>query len=305
MRLGALAAKDSLVPAGWLKAGGDRTTEQSLRRFGLSGPLVEQFLRPFLSGVFLERELSTSARFFHLVWRSFARGQICLPANGMGAIPAQLAGLLHPAVLRLRQTVRAVRPREVTLAGGERLAARAVVIATDPATAVRLLPGLPEVPMRGVTTVYHRADESPLGEPTLVLDGENQLVANTAVLTDAAPTYGPGTGALVSTSVLGGDHGAELEIAVRARLATLYDTDTSGWDHLSTCRVPAALPAMPAPHPLRRPVRLVPGMYVCGDHRDTSSIQGAMVSGRRAAAAVLADLGDPVLGADRSGVGDR
>jgi predicted NAD/FAD-dependent oxidoreductase len=35
---------------------------------------------------------------------------------------------------------------------------------------------------------------------------------------------------------------------------------------------------------------LVDGVYVCGDHRDTSSIQGALVSGRRAAQAVLAVL---------------
>jgi predicted NAD/FAD-dependent oxidoreductase len=31
-------------------------------------------------------------------------------------------------------------------------------------------------------------------------------------------------------------------------------------------------------------------VYVCGDHRDNASIQGAMVSGRRAAEAVIADL---------------
>jgi predicted NAD/FAD-dependent oxidoreductase len=50
---------------------------------------------------------------------------------------------------------------------------------------------------------------------------------------------------------------------------------------------------MVAPHPLRRRVRLERGLYVCGDHRDTSSIQGALVSGRRAAAEVLADLRAP------------
>ncbi|WP_254715858.1 FAD-dependent oxidoreductase [Actinomadura sp. NAK00032] len=48
--------------------------------------------------------------------------------------------------------------------------------------------------------------------------------------------------------------------------------------------------AMPPPLPLRRPVRLRPSRYVCGDHRDTGSAQGALVSGRRAAEAVLADL---------------
>jgi hypothetical protein len=50
-------------------------------------------------------------------------------------------------------------------------------------------------------------------------------------------------------------------------------------------------------HPDQRPgfcpkqaVRLGDGRYVCGDHRDTASIQGALYSGRRTASAVLADL---------------
>ena len=52
---------------------------------GVSPQFIETFLRPFLSGVLLERELSTSARFTDLVWRSFARGTIAVPALGMGA----------------------------------------------------------------------------------------------------------------------------------------------------------------------------------------------------------------------------
>jgi hypothetical protein len=48
---------------------------------------------------------------------------------------------------------------------------------------------------------------------------------------------------------------------------------------------------MPVPLDMRRPVRTPSGAYVAGDHRDTSSIQGALVSGRRAADAVLEDLG--------------
>ena len=48
---------------------------------------------------------------------------------------------------------------------------------------------------------------------------------------------------------------------------------------------------MPPPHDVRRPVRLLSGLYVCGDHRDTSTVQGALFSGRRAARAVLQDFG--------------
>jgi monoamine oxidase len=81
---------------------------------------------------------------------------------------------------------------------------------------------------------------------------------------------------------------------VRTALARLHGTDTSRWEHLATYDLPRALPGMRAPHPMQRPVRLVDGddrVYVAGDHRDTSSIQGALVSGRRAATAVLDDLG--------------
>jgi hypothetical protein len=37
-------------------------------------------------------------------------------------------------------------------------------------------------------------------------------------------------------------------------------------------------------------VALGEGLFVCGDHRDTASIQGALFSGGRTATAVLAHL---------------
>ncbi len=57
--------------------------------------------------------------------------------------------------------------------------------------------------------------------------------------------------------------------------------------HLHTVAVPRALPALPAGSPLRRDVALGDGLFVAGDHRDTPSQQGALVSGRRTAEAVL------------------
>jgi hypothetical protein len=39
---------------------------------------------------------------------------------------------------------------------------------------------------------------------------------------------------------------------------------------------------------LAREVRVGDRIWVCGDHRDTASIQGALVSGRRCADAILA-----------------
>jgi predicted NAD/FAD-dependent oxidoreductase len=90
----------------------------------------------------------------------------------------------------------------------------------------------------------------------------------------------------VSTSVLGPDR-ENLESSVRSRLATLYEADTTDWEHVATYTIPDALPAMPPPHPLSRPRRLSARHYACGDYRASGSIQGALASGARAAREVL------------------
>ncbi|MGZ6827981.1 MAG: FAD-dependent oxidoreductase [Mycobacteriales bacterium] len=254
----------------------ERSAYDALRAQGMSDTVIDRFVRPFLTGVFLEDELATSSRFFDMVWRSFARGTQCVPATGMQAIPAQLASRLPAGVLRLGSPV-------------DRLpTARAVVVATDPVTAgARAGTAVPA--MRGGTTHYHLADEPPTRERAIVLDAERSgPVANSVVLTNVAPSYAPGR-VLVSSSVVSGPAD---EPTVRAHLSRMYGADTSRWEHVTAVEVPQALPSMAPPQGrLRRPVRVRDGVWVCGDSRDSASIQGALVSGRRAATSVLQALG--------------
>ncbi|GAA3544353.1 NAD(P)/FAD-dependent oxidoreductase [Streptomyces osmaniensis] len=285
--LAAITAGDALLPTKLVKRRTDRSVADSLTRAGLSDATVQDLLRPFLSGVFLEDRLETSARFFHLVWRSMVRGTLCLPAKGIGAVPAQLARGLPAGVLRLETPVADVISSGVLLADGEELPAQAVVVATDAATAARLLPGLSVPEGRTVTTYYHAAGTRPLTEPTLLVDGTGSVL-NTCVLTEVSSSYAPPGTSLVSTSVLSGDEPGAHDAVLR-RLAEMYDADTSAWSQVGTCTVPSALPAMPPPWPLSRPTRFGAGRYVCGDHRATGSVQGALASGTRAAREVRAD----------------
>ncbi|MCH0556903.1 FAD-dependent oxidoreductase [Streptomyces sp. MUM 16J] len=94
--LAALTGRDALAPAVLVRRAPDVSTRRALAAAGFSDGFVERFFRPFLSGVFLEDDLVTSGRFFHLVWRSMARGTLCLPAAGIGAVPEQLASALPP-----------------------------------------------------------------------------------------------------------------------------------------------------------------------------------------------------------------
>lgn len=282
--IGRLAAGAALHSADTLLARRETTTYDALRARGLSDTVIDRFFRPFLSGIFLEDELATSSRLFDLIWRSFARGTQCVPGRGMGAIPAQLAAGLD---VRLSTPVDAVAAGEVR-AGGERLRPRAVVVATGGPAAGRLLPGLDVPASRSVTTHYHLAPEPPVSEKAIVLDGEGGgPVANTVVLTNAAPSYAPGRH-LIASSVVAGDSS---EPAVRAHLSRLYGVDTARWEAVAAYTIVDALPSSAPPMGrFRKAVRLEPGLYVCGDHRDSASIQGALVSGRRAATAVLEQL---------------
>ncbi|MFE0642957.1 FAD-dependent oxidoreductase [Streptomyces sp. NPDC058877] len=289
LAMGLLSARDALEPASLVRNRRDGTTRAALARAGVSPELVETFFRPFLSGVFLEDRLETSARVFHLVWRSFLRGTLCLPAEGIGAVPAQLAARLPPGVLHTATPVDGFVDGGVWLADGAVVGASAVVVATGMTAAARLLPGLRVPSGRTVTTVYHAAERSPLPEPALVVDPQRRFL-NTCVLTEVHPGYAQDGRALVSTSVLG-ELPPEEEGRLGEALAEAYDTDTHSWQTVHRITVRDALPAMPPPHPLTRTTRFDAGVYVCGDHRATGSVQGAMASGARAAREVLADLG--------------
>jgi phytoene dehydrogenase-like protein len=267
----------------------DSTALLALQRAGVSGRLLETTLRPFLAGVLGEAELATSRRFLDLALRAFVRGTPGVPTGGMGEIPRQLAARLPDAALLTRARVEAVTATIARTAEGEHRA-RAVVVATDPVTAARLVPGLPEPRMHALTTFYHLADEPPTHLAALHVDGHRRgPVLNTSVISNVAPTYAPPDRHLVSSTVLGARDDAATERSVRDQLALIYGRETRRWKHVRTYAIPHALPAMPAPLDVRKPVS-VGGLVVAGDHRDTSSIQGAMVSGRRAAAAVLDQL---------------
>ncbi|MFE5616997.1 NAD(P)/FAD-dependent oxidoreductase [Streptomyces sp. NPDC056524] len=288
LALSALSARDALAPASVLRRGTDGTTRDALAAAGVSPRLVETFFRPFLSGVFLEDRLETSARFFHLVWRSMLRGTLCLPAAGIGAVPVQLASRLPQGVLRTGTPVSALTPGGVALSDGSEVPARAVVVATGQRVAAELLPGLRVPDGRTVTTVYHAAARPPSEEPVLVVDSRRRFL-NTCVLTAVQPGFSTDGRALVSTSVLGSPGAADTAILLRA-LGEVYGAETADWELVHRVTVTDALPAMPGPTPLSRTARWAPGRYVCGDHRATGSLQGALASGARAARTVLDDL---------------
>src|SRR5215207_6817915 len=164
---------------------------------------------------------------------------------------------------------------------------------TSAPEAAALVPGVVAPASKASTTWYHLADVPPdalvEGRPVLTLDGDGTgPISSTVPLSHVSASYASGGRVLVTSLAVGERGSADDERAARTQLAALYGEATGGWDHVATYVVPHSLPAMPPPHDFRRPVVVTDGLYVCGDHRDSASQQGAMVSGRRAAESILA-----------------
>lgn len=288
VRLAALCAMELATPPERLKAATETGTRRALESAGLSDSFIDSTLRPVLASIFFDTELDTSSRVLRLACRSMLRGTIALPAAGIGAVPLTLAAELPVNTLEFEHAVTRLTDAGVLLADGSEIPAGHVVVATDPATAEELLPDVPAVGSVPVTTYYHAAAQPPLHEPILLVDA-SLSVLNTMVVSNALPSSAPPDTALIATT-LATDAPPD-ETAVRERLAVLYETDTSDWHNIATYRIERALPSMKPPWPLIRRCRVGERRYLCGDHRATGSIQGAMASGARAAREVLAACG--------------
>lgn len=274
----------------------ETSTLKTLQAQGFSNSMIERFFRPFFSGVFFERELASSSRMFEFVFRMLAAGDIALPAGGIGAISAQLAESLPDGSINTHAPVAQVEEGRVILASGEEVQGRKVVLATDGSETARLLEKEQPFATVSCACLYFAASRPPVAEPILVLDGENTgPVTNLAVVSNVARSYAPPGFSLMQATVVGNpkmpDH--DLEAKSRAQLARWFGPEVGDWRLLRIYRITDALPDQrpPTPDPLSQPVRVSPWLFVCGEYRSLSSIHWAMVSGRRAAEAILQELG--------------
>ncbi|MDX1429304.1 MAG: FAD-dependent oxidoreductase, partial [Rhodothermales bacterium] len=273
----------------------ETTTQQALESRGFSPMVIERFFRPFLGGIMLDRSLRGSSRMFEFVFRMFSKGAAAVPADGMRRIPAQLAGNLPVGSIRLESRVSEVRRGEVVTDDGDRFQASAVVVAVDGPAANKLL-GTDDSPdYVHVYNLYFAAAKPPLNDPLLILNGDGiGPVNNAVILTNVAPSYSKSGACLISVTVLSDWRGDEdLESAVRGQLLEWFGERTGTLDHIRTYSISDALPDQRPPFlsPPRKDPRVEPGIFRAGDYLDTASINGALAAGRRAAEAVVKDLG--------------
>jgi len=272
-----------------LLRGPDMSTIEALRAEGFSERIIDRFFRPLIGGIQLDPGLTASRRMFDIILRCLTVGSSAVPALGMGAIPNQMADGMAPGSISLDTPVTAIANGRVTIATGQVIEADRIIVATEGPAAARLL-ALPEVGSRPVSCVWYAAPRAPFPDKLIALNGTGEGPAlNVAVMSNVAPEYAPHGSALIAAACpgMGSD---DLESAARQQLRSWWGPQVDGWRHLRTNTIAHAQPDHRPPFHPKRSISLGNGLFVCGDHRDTPSIQGALYSGRRCGERVAASL---------------
>ncbi|ERH06317.1 MAG: Flavin containing amine oxidoreductase [Halonotius sp. J07HN4] len=177
----------------------DASIREWLAEWGFSEKYVSNFIAPFYGGITLDRSLSTSKRVFEYTFKALSDGDSAVPADGMAAIPRQLAATAADAGATIQTDegvteLRENRRRAVVATDSDRRAVDAVVVATSPRSAARLT-GCESIPTEGigcVTQHYRLPDAEPLDTGKRLLLNAGDAAPNTVVpMSTVAPDVRP------------------------------------------------------------------------------------------------------------------
>ena len=285
-RLTRLFAGARFASARHLLAVPDSSTRTGLLNSGITEGTIDDLLAPFLRGTLLDDNLDTSWRYTRLLIKSFASGLPSTPAAGVRQLPQALRESMPDVNVRLGERVLRVGPTSLQVDAGE-LHARAVIVATDLEGATTLLDA-PSPGWRSTTTWWFSTPRVVQGE-RLRLDVGPRLVASMLDLASVAPERAPQLRSLIAVAA-NGLHEERRNRDIASEVARFYELDCRDVELLIRTPVEHALPRVGLPLNLARSPRRGE-LFVAGDYLQTPSIQGALVSGRRAASAVLDVLG--------------
>jgi phytoene dehydrogenase-like protein len=271
----------------------DETTREYLQRHGFSSRFVSRFAEPFYGGITLDRSLETSKRVFEFTFSYLSSGRTVVPAQGMGEIPKQLAkkARREGAKIEMETRVKDMKAKGEGTDGTVELETDAteeydaVVVATDPHEAEHLTGVDTPDGGKGCTTQYYALDEDLDVGKKIVLNADqregepNQIVP----VSNVAPEQSPEGAHLVNATWLGPIDEESIAEGTRNALsrwgfdAEIEPVHTKVVDFAQFGQPPGVheeLPSNDAPEG---------NVFLAGDYTHDSSINGAMLSGRRAA----------------------
>ena len=265
--------------------GPDFTLREALLRNRFSSHFIESVLAPFLRGPLLDNELMTSWHYSALVLKSFTRGLPGTHPQGIAALPRALEKSLSATQVQLGENVIRVASTSVQTEGNQ-YRARAVIVATDGSSA-RELVGVSDTAWRAQTTWWLSLPRQ-RAAAQLRIDTGRGFLSNLLDVSSVAPERAASGRSLVAANA-NGEFTSDTDDDVCSDVSRLYEVGKNEVELIDRDAISHALPDVVIPLDLQRP-QVHRDVIVAGDYLQTPSIQGALVSGRRAAHITLRRL---------------
>ncbi len=262
----------------------EQSTISYLLKLGFSDKMINRFFIPFLGGIFLEKELTTSSRMFNFVFKMFGEGDALIPANGMQEIPKQLAkGLLTNQIV-YNSFVTEIKENIIICENGKEYISDYIVIATDEINLPKPFTKTAKN-YQSVHDYFFTSSKLPFKEPIIALNAnDNALVNNMAIMDNISKAYVPNQKHLISISVI--KNIAQLsqnDIIKKIKIEMSEWFEVEDWEFLESFKINYALPNQVNVKNSITDLDIIhqKNIFICGDYLTNGSINAAMYSGKR------------------------
>lgn len=267
------------------------TTLDYLEQKGFSEDIINDFFRPFFSGIFLEPELSTSSRMFQFVYKMFGTGNATLPKSGIEAIPKQLVSKLIRTKIQYNKEIVSCEDAKIEFSDGSHVAVDYTIIATEASPLVSNLRNQ-SMPWKSCETLYFTVPEKIISKPLIGLNTTPESLINNIFFHTCLGTTTSGSEELLSVTIVKTHDLSEQELIEKAVHELEIQFNIKDVTFLKRYTIPKALPNMSNLQYEIAPseTRLTNSIFLAGDHMLNGSLNAAMMSGEMAAVAIIEDI---------------
>ena len=266
------------------------TTLHYLKAKGFSDRIINNFFKPFFSGIFLETELRTSSVMFQFVYKMFGEGLAVIPKNGIQAIPNQLQSKLKNTTFKFNTKVKAVEENRIILEDGSVIETDAIVIATE---ASKLLNLKQEMNWKSCDNLYFEVERNTLKKPIIGLIADEKAIINNIFSLQVLKQKNSITNNhLLSVTVVKQHHLNETELIqkVISELKTYCNITTKRF--IKRYEIKQALPDLKLVRYTKDYLKYKhsDSIYLTGDTELNGSLNAAMSSGEAVAKQIIEDF---------------
>ncbi len=258
----------------------DLTTNKFLHEYGFSKKIIECFFRPFCSGIFLERQLDTSSKFFKYIFSKFNIGLAALPSKGMQMIPENMFKKIEYSSVLFDTRIKKIHSeKKIELNNGKTITANKIILTGDSCSLVSTKP----LKFNSIKTLYFSSDIKPKNGEYIHLFPNSGIINNIAILTSISDQYSESSDHLISVSIFSKNKSeADLIRYVNEKLTEFYGGALSDYRFLKFMDIKRATIYQKSGYFNENNNMISDKIIFAGDHMTNASIEGAVLSGMKA-----------------------